>query len=203
MNEAKIRLSPKEQELVTNAEWILTKNAIIKKVIQFFSSLQQYQHASILEQSIRLPENMLNSSPKISKGENYKGLPYVVLDYPRFFDSSGFGAIRTMFWWGNFFSVTLHISGDNKKYYEEKIVSAYELLRENDFFLCINSAEWEHDFSRENYSSLRQISEVGFIESVREKEFLKISAYLSLAEFDSPASFLLKKFNQLTEVLVN
>ena len=31
MNTAKIRLSPKEMELVRNADWILTKNHIIQK----------------------------------------------------------------------------------------------------------------------------------------------------------------------------
>jgi hypothetical protein len=203
MNEAKIRLSPKERELVTNAEWILTKNAIIHKVIQFFSLLQQEQKAHLHAHRVLLPENMLHSSPKISKGENYKGLPYVVLDYPRIFNSSGFGAIRTMFWWGNFFSVTLHIAGKNKKNYEDKVVSAYERLRENDFFVCINSKEWEHDFSEGNYTPLQQISKEGFIASVSGKEFLKISAYLPLNKFEIAASFMLDKFKLLSEVLVN
>ena len=31
MDKAKIRLSPEEMELVTNADWILTKKAIIAK----------------------------------------------------------------------------------------------------------------------------------------------------------------------------
>ena len=33
----------------------------------------------MMAESIRMN---LPSSPKISKGENYQGLPYVVLDYP-------------------------------------------------------------------------------------------------------------------------
>ena len=54
---------------------------------------------------------IVQSTPKIAKGENYLQLPYVLLDYPRCFDKENIFAIRTMFWWGNFFSITLHLSG--------------------------------------------------------------------------------------------
>jgi len=110
MNQAKIRLSSTEIELIKNADWILTKNAIIEKIVQFFSSLQEEQKNELQLYKNKLPSRFFTASPKVSKGENYSGLPYVVLDYPRFFDESGFGAIRTMFWWGNFFSITLHMA---------------------------------------------------------------------------------------------
>ena len=50
------------------------------------------------------------ASAKISKGENM-GLPWVMLDYPRLFGQEDVLAIRTMFWWGHCFSVTLHLKG--------------------------------------------------------------------------------------------
>jgi hypothetical protein len=49
MSAAKIRLSEKEMELVINADWILTKNIILDKVIELFSSLQIAQRQSILD----------------------------------------------------------------------------------------------------------------------------------------------------------
>jgi hypothetical protein len=51
---------------------------------------------------------------KISRGENYQLLPYIILDYPSYFSRNNIFAVRTMFWWGNFFSITLHLSGDHK-----------------------------------------------------------------------------------------
>ena len=90
MNQAKIRLSATEIELIKNADWILTKNAVIEKIVLFFSSLQQEQESVLQLYKDKLPSKFFVSSPKISKGENYLGLPYVVLDYPRFFDESGF-----------------------------------------------------------------------------------------------------------------
>ena len=44
MSYAKVTLSPKELELVNNADWILTKNHIIAKVYNLFSALaNQYR----------------------------------------------------------------------------------------------------------------------------------------------------------------
>ena len=62
-----------------------------------------------------MPEVIKTSTPKISKGENYKDLPYVMLDYPRCFQKEKTIAIRTFFWWGNFFSINLQLSGEYKE----------------------------------------------------------------------------------------
>src|SRR5688572_25425075 len=115
MSEAKIRLSAKEAELIGNAEIILTKNAILRKVNELLAVLQQEQRNLIMASAATLPIGVVRSSPKISRGENYKGLPYQVLDHPRVFEQENIAAVRTMFLWGNFFSVTLHLSGNYKK----------------------------------------------------------------------------------------
>ena len=88
MNAAKIRFSHKEMELITNAEWILTKNAILQKTIQMLANVQVRQQQYLQSFSVKLPSQVIQSSPKISKGENYKGLPYQILDYPRIFNNS-------------------------------------------------------------------------------------------------------------------
>ncbi|MEI9808974.1 MAG: hypothetical protein WDO16_14545 [Bacteroidota bacterium] len=84
-----------------------------------------------------LPPEVIKISPKISKGENYKGLPYLVLDYPRYFEKDNHFAVRSMFWWGNFFSSTLHLSGIYKKKYTSAIEASFTQLQENDFFICV------------------------------------------------------------------
>ncbi len=138
MNAAKIRLSQKEMELVINAELILTKNGILQKVKGLLAGLQVQQQHYLQSYYRKFAEEIDRSSPKISKGENYNGLPYLILDFPRVFNSSAIFAIRTMFWWGNFFSITLHLSGDYKNYYEERIIAALESLQEKGIYCCIN-----------------------------------------------------------------
>src|SRR6185369_14445953 len=111
MDEAKIRLSQKELELVSNTEWILTKNEVITKAKLLLGSVLDEQIKWLSHHKLILPSEIKESSPKISKGENYRGLPYMVLDHPRRFDKEDVFAIRTLFWWGNFFSTTLQLSG--------------------------------------------------------------------------------------------
>ena len=113
MDIAKIRLSPEEEALVATTDWILTKNNVLQKIKQLLLALQSRQQDLLLPFN-SLPEEVLKSSPKISRGENYKGLPWLVLDYPRYFNKADVFAIRTLFWWGNFFSITLHLSGSYK-----------------------------------------------------------------------------------------
>src|SRR6188472_4399624 len=98
MNGAKIRLSPTELELVMQPGWILTKNDIIEKVISLMASLQAKQETLIRSFVNELPEGITSSTPKISRGEKYQGLPYVILDYPRLFGQPDIVAIRTLFW---------------------------------------------------------------------------------------------------------
>src|ERR1700733_216708 len=118
MNEAKISLSQKEMDLVTNADWILTKNAILDKVKDLLAVLSESFQSYLHMHTLLIPAG----TPKISKGENYKGLPYLILDYPRSFEKEDILAIRTLFWWGHFFSITLHVAGKNKLLFEEKII---------------------------------------------------------------------------------
>src|SRR5260221_13450433 len=113
--ETKITLSPKERELVCNTDWILTKHAIIDKVYQLFGEQATFMQYYIEKEKAQLQKEISIIAPKISKGENYGKLPYVMLDYPRYFDKENTLAIRTMFWWGNFFSIHLQLSGKFKQ----------------------------------------------------------------------------------------
>src|SRR5687768_1003992 len=171
MDGTKIRLSPEEMALITRADWILTKNSVIQKTKQVLAALQTEQQRSLESCSSLFPEEITNSSPKISKGENYKGLPYLVLDYPRYFTREDAFAIRIFFWWGNFFSGTLHLSGIYKSKYEKKIIESFESLKEKEFSVCINEDQWEHHFEAGNYLPLHQFTAPGFEEIISKGTF--------------------------------
>ena len=175
----------------------------MKEIIQFFSALQQDQYSILMANKNHLPEKLIHSSPKISKGENYNGLPYVVLDYPRFFDDTGFGAIRTMLWWGNFFSITLHLSGRLKKEREAMIMDAYDYLKENDFNICINEKEWEHDFSSSNYVQITALTKEKCRNIIGGKGFLKIACNIPLEKCDEAENYLLEKFTAITNLVAD
>lgn len=203
MNAAKIRLSQKEMEMVINADIILTKNAIQQKINQLLVNLQAGQQQYLQSCNQKIPDQIKQSSPKISRGENYNGLPYLVLDFPRVFTPSAICAIRTMFWWGNFFSCTLHLSGEYKKANEEKILAAFEMLQQQEFYCCNNEYEWEHHFETSNYSYLAGIQKNIFEDIIRNKSFIKLANKIPLEKWDDAEKILLNCFRQLVTILAD
>ena len=199
MSETKIGLSPEELELAGNASLILTKNVIIQKTIKLFSEIQQEQK-KIIENS-SLPEPLLNSSPKISKGEFYKGLPYVVLDYPRWFEKNNIAAVRSMFWWGNFFSVTLHLSGAFKKSFQKSLARHPASLSENDFYFCIGESEWEHHFEKTNYIPVKELSQTELPRLMEERDFIKLAYSFPVSKWNESAAILLQYFSFIIEMM--
>src|SRR4051812_10400669 len=106
-----VGLSKNELEMVTSSEFILTKNRIVEKVYRLFGLLSEDYKNILQEYATALPAEVFASSPKIYKGENYLNLPYLMMDYPRVFLKDDTFAIRCFFWWGNYFSITLQLSG--------------------------------------------------------------------------------------------
>ncbi|MGC4037413.1 MAG: hypothetical protein QM764_15740 [Chitinophagaceae bacterium] len=201
MNTAKIRLSAKEMELAMNADWILTKNGIIEKGKILFGLLQDKMISHLNSLSNLLPPEALRIPPKISKGENYNGLPYLMLDYPRVFYKQNIFAIRTMFWWGNFFSITLHLGGDYKIEFSNKILKMSHQLRNSEFFLCINEEEWEHHFDATNYAAVSNLSSEEFHSIVAVKSFVKLAKKYPINTWDNAVEQLSDDFTIITGML--
>ena len=196
MDKAKIRLSPLEAELVSNTLWILTKNEVMRKAKLILEDVAERQRIFLQQNPDLLPQEIISIPPKISKGEYYKGLPYYMLDHPRQLSRDGNLAIRTMFWWGNFFSVTLHISQHHKDEREERIISMLPDLRD-EFFICVNEDEWEHDFDPENYRRLSDMEESQAAEIVRNKSFLKLSKQIPISEWEKADDLIFETFSKL------
>jgi hypothetical protein len=190
MNYAKIHLSADELLLVKNAEWILTKNVIIQKVISLFGILAEDLQCQIKKSDFRDQIGLI--SAKISKGENYNGLPYVMLDCPRLFTRQNIFSIRTFFWWGNYFSVTLHLKGEFQQMFAEAIKKNINLLAENEFFLSVSGDEWEHDLRSSNYFLLRKMSNSDLNKLFVQPDFLKIGTKVDFSDWAHSEEELLK-----------
>lgn len=201
MDEAKIRLSKEEMELVCNANWILTKNGILEKTKELFGLLQAGYQQILHPYAKELPGEIFIASPKISKGENYRGLPYLVLDYPRHFKAQDVFAIRTFFWWGNFFSITLHLAGLYKKMYEKKILGSVGSLAKNNFYCSAGEDPWQHHFKKDNYLSLAERDMPDVEKMISEKPFIKLAAKLDLQQWENSPLILEDHFRQIMEML--
>lgn len=202
MNDAiKLSLSADELELVCNKDWILAKKIVIDKVYFLMGELSQKMQQKIEQNKLMLPTIVSDCSPKISKGENYRGLPYVMLDYPRYFKANDALAIRTFFWWGNFFSINLHLSGAMKENALPIFKRNFDWLQQNNYYLSIHTDPWEHHFGADNYRLIKNYSVAEFEEIFQKKDFLKISISISLNQWESTPAFLEHHFTALMELL--
>ncbi|HVT85409.1 MAG TPA: hypothetical protein VHD35_09400 [Chitinophagaceae bacterium] len=169
----------------------------MQKTKQLLEHVQQDYIDYLKSHKNDLPVEVQLSVPKISRGENYLGLPFLILDYPRCFKMENTFAIRTMFWWGNFFSITLHLSGSYKKNYENSITRWYPLLKKEKYFISISQNEWEHHFEKSNYAGINTLSKAGFEKNVQKHFFLKIAYKIPVSQWNETAEKLLHHFKIL------
>lgn len=196
-----INLSANELELVCNKEWILTKHKIIEKVYQLFGTLASSMQQHVMENIKALPEEAGESNPKISRGENYRGLPYVMLDYPRHFTKESTLAIRTLFWWGNFFSINLHLSGPCKEKASKALIANFAALQQQGYWVCIHANAWQHHFEEDNYVLLGNYTAGDFASTLHREPFIKIAKHISLQQWDAAPVFLEYHFNEMMTLL--
>lgn len=199
---SKLTLSADEQQLVTNTEWILTKRRIIEKVDQLLGAVSVRQQQLIRHEKDWLPEAVLSSTPKIARGENYLGLPYLILDNPRCFSGDDIFAVRTMFWWGNFFSITLHVSGCYKTIFQQKILESVGQLKQ-DVFIGIHENQWQHHFTDDNYRQVTKMNPEELRETIIGKPFLKLAIAFPLQAWNDMPVLLEDAFTELLAMLKN
>ncbi len=202
-NKVKLTLSAKEQELVCTTEWILTKQIIIEKIIALFSGLLVSMQKIATTQKSNLPEEVFATDPKIARGENYKGLPYIMLDYPRYFKNENTIAIRTLFWWGNFISLNLQLSGKIKNDTTPNLLAHFSMLQQNDYWICTNNHPWDHYFGEGNYLPIQEITKAQFTILLNKKSFVKIGKKISLQHHDTVTQFVEQTFEEMLLLIQN
>ncbi|RYZ23206.1 MAG: hypothetical protein EOO16_06060 [Chitinophagaceae bacterium] len=201
MEETKIQFSPAEMNLMCDAGVILTKNKILYGIRRLLEGLQAEMERAVYGADPGPLAEVLGPSAKISKGENYLGLPYLVLDYPRSFDSRNIFALRTLFWWGNSFSSTLHLSGVYREIFSADIAANYHLLAKHNYFIGINEEDpWQHHFEEDNYRAVALMNEGAFSDRVERAEHLKIAVEYSLRDVHFVSDDLLESWKRLLGV---
>jgi hypothetical protein len=200
MNLSNLQLSAEESAMVQNSHWLLTKNIIMQKAYLLFgeaaASLQ-----SILTPGSGWQQDLLLASPKIARGENYKGLPYVMLDYPRHFGKDNIFAFRTMFWWGNFLSFTWHLKGTYASAYRQGIIRHHKRLSDAGFHICVNEDEWRHDFDADNYYAMGDLSAEALGMLLDSKAFTKLAMKIPLDQWNNANDELMKNYLLILELV--
>ncbi len=162
-------------------------------------------HSSIQlkEASPILPQRALSKGPKVSRGENYLDLPYLILDYPRLFHRQSTFAIRHMFWWGNFFSSTLHLEGEALSKKRALLWTNLDLLHGQGMYLCVHENPWNYHYKEDNYLPLDSLAPDIVKEYIEERTFLKLSRFLLITEWQNFHDHALESLSLFLRVLKN
>jgi len=172
-------LNTEELDLLSRTDFLTTKANALAKVNQLLSHSREELRKVIEKTEFNFPGNTNLLSGKISIGENYRGLPYQVLDYPSLFDQEDIFAFRTLFWWGNFFSVTFQLSGKSCDYYRSSLIDKLPNLVQQEFYICINESPWEHHHEADNYKLLEESD----ADILANHPFIKLSKKLSIDQY--------------------
>lgn len=179
METSKVTLSPQEWALVQDPAVIFTKNLIIEKVY----ALMGQAAASYVQVTDLLPEEekgeWLRWTPKISKGEKYLDLPWVMLDYPRYYAEQDTRAIRSFFSWGNGFSIHLILKGSSSDHWVKNF-SYWKKNSRHGWMLDLSDDAWQHHYDARRCVPLSDLRE----EDVQNRSFIKYSCWQPLSDWE-------------------
>ncbi len=193
-------LSPEEKALVSNAAWLHLKHRIMEKAMHLLAEVQAAVAA--LPQWAALPAAgpALALGPKISKGERYKDLPYVILDHPRLFSRDDIFALRTMFWWGHDFTATLHLAGHSLARHRAALLPARAQLAAAGAQLYLPADPWQHEISEGIYQPLEQCMPAAWAHAV-DGAFLKLARPFALDNWEKIVPEVTEFYGKVLEAL--
>jgi hypothetical protein len=192
----KLSLSSFEWDILCNPEWIYAKNQIMQKGIELFAAVAEKQKNYV--NAIPFINELGSPPPKISRGEQYKGLPYLMLDYPRIFTKDDVFAIRTMLWWGKYFSVTLHLKGAYFEMFRHALMNkSIDDFKTGDFYLQYGGAnEWEHDLHAQEWTQKMLDQDYS-----GDRKLFKVALKIELTKWEKGEEVLYECFTRLVKLL--
>jgi hypothetical protein len=198
--ETKLMLSDVELRFVKDTNWVLTKHRIIDKVYDLLNAQVAViagAFGPVLHSGL---QPVTAAVPKITKGEKYRLLPYVILDYPSVFNKEDIFALRTMFWWGNFVSITLQVAGKYKQHLLERIMAGIQ-RDPSGLFICINDEQWAHHFEPGNYLQAKEMTYAEINAVFRQAGFIKLAIKYELEKWNELPALLQTGYQQIARLL--
>ncbi len=190
-------LTDHELSILQDTDFLLTKTRALNKVEELLLDTRSALEAVVSESGFAFPPGAVLAGGKISRGDNYRGLPYRVLDQPALLANDDIFAFRTMFWWGHFFSITLHLEGDSLERFREGLAERIERLAGMNLYIGVGNTPWEYHYGRDNFVPLEPVQRM----HLEKCSFLKLSRKIELVEWERLPAFTAGFLEKLLPVL--
>lgn len=191
----KIGFSDKERAFMQQTDLLLTKRIIVDK---WYACLEELRGKMLTELQHKPMPHLWNDA-RTSRGENYQGLPYVILDHPRYFKGDDVFACRTMFWWGKYISYTLHLQGEMLSELKPLLQANWNALKGKQLFVSIGTKPFEHHFEADNYMLLDDVDDTESFLS--DRQFVRIAYKIPITEVDHTVDTGLRIYQLLLSAL--
>ena len=191
-----------EQELAVlgDQRFFILKKAVTDKLDRLFADNKE--RWSDVIQTWNLPPLRIDTTRgKIFRGENYRGFPYTLMDFPRHFSQEYVFALRTMCWWGHEFSLTLHVQGSAFDFYKDRLEDRLNRLMKSGILYCVADQPWEYHLETSNYQPLEELSLKAAIQKSEELRFIKLARTWPLDQVEGFDTFSLETVRVLGEFL--
>lgn len=175
MRKSTIKLTKHELNFALDTSYPLAKHQIVQKVSQLFQQLGQK-----LVRDFENNELIGSSEYKITRGENYRHMPYLVLDFPRINGKNFPIVCRTLFWWGHYFSCNVIV----QTALIDLEATAALLAHKKKVRLLTGNDLWEQDLKSEAYTKLNKLSQAEIRTLLDQQEYLKIGTKININDYD-------------------
>lgn len=184
MQNSTYKFTQDELETMSNKEFFFIKHCITDKIILFMEQTRENYRNVIKNLTIDFPQGTDFTDGKISKGENYELLPYLILDYPRLFTPKNTLAIRTMFWWGEGLNITFLLGGDILQKLKNSIKDVVLKFKGDNVFFCIHHSSWQYHFRKDNYLLISETSPEIINTQIDMNNFIKITQRFNIQDYE-------------------
>jgi len=183
-----INASDEMRALLSDAGIFQLKRAFIHEISRVWLSLCEQVQEEESFRKFNFPRAVDHSVPRIRKGENLHGLPWVLCDFPALFARGNVFALRNFFWWGKGFLFILQLSGAALDRYRALLVEKLRETLPEKYRISRMGSEWEYDPQRITLEKASALS----ADAIEEASFLKVMAFLPTDALDSFPSFYLQ-----------
>ncbi len=201
MQVSNLEFTEEELNVLNDSHFFSVKLSVTRKIIDLFGKLELELKEELNRTGLPEEEGLNVTTGKIFRGENYLNLPYILLDYPKLFNTKNVFAFRSMLWWGNGFSFTLHLQGEAWEKRKDGIIKNIESLKNKELYICVNDTPWQYHFGTDNYIQLDHFLAESRREVLYEKSFIKICSRLEITRYTEVISVAKRTFNNLMKLI--
>lgn len=182
--DAKIRIEPKELEIIQDPTPFLMRQEVMPKLTALLAQWMETLKGLPEYQSFPFPEGTDSTIGNIARGERLQGCPYLIADLPRHFGPKGHFALRTLFWWGHGFTFFWHVSGAYLLPFGQRLIDNLGSFPSN-ARISVSGNEWEHDQETDNYEVIDLGKTDTYLQLAQESNFIKLALTWPLDEWES------------------